>query len=327
MSTATIAALLLLAGSDQTLAATSQSQPAAQTVEAPAAAAAVPAEPAPAPVAPAAPVVTVPAEAAATPPVAPQNDSDLSPDETAIVVTARQKVPEDPAQQLNLASYEVVDAADRAIVGPVAMGYKKGLPEPVRDGLHNFLSNLTEPVNFVNFLLQGKPGKAFETLGRFAINTTVGGAGLFDVAKEKPFKLPYRRNGFANTLGYYGIGPGPYMFLPLIGPTTVRDLVGWTLDKAFLPSIAGAPFSKPAYAIGSGTIKSLDDRVEFDGKIEEFRDTGDAYTAERVYYLQQRHDEIEALHGRGPLADKPKAKKAKAPPAEPVQTQPLPATN
>lgn len=186
------------------------------------------------------------------------------------------------------------------------MGYKKGLPEPVRDGLHNLLSNLTEPVNFVNFLLQGKPGKAFETLGRFAINTSIGEAGIFDVAKRKPFNLPYRHNGFANSLGFYGIGPGPYFFLPLIGPTTLRDFVGWTLDKAFMPALVGPPLSKPAFAIGSGTIKSLDDRVAFNSKLEEFRDTGDAYTAERQYYLKQRSDEIEALHRRRPLAEKQK---------------------
>lgn len=290
MSIASIATLLLLASSDQTSAV-------AQSAIGPEIAgvtATVPTNP------PAAPATE---QAALV-----QEDGSVSPDETAIVVTARQKVPEDPVQQLNLATYEVVDGADRAIVGPLAMGYKKGLPEPMRDGLHNFLSNLTEPVNFVNFLLQGKPGKAFETVGRFAINTTAGGAGLFDMAKKKPFNLPYRRNGFTNSLGFYGIGPGPYFFLPLIGPTTLRDLIGWTLDKAFLPTLAGPPFSKPAYAIGSGTIKSLDDRVEFNSKIEEFRDTGDAYTAERQYYLKQRQDEIEALHGRGPLADKPKVK-------------------
>lgn len=291
MTVASLATLLLLASSDPALAEVQvpSAPPEASAAEN-------------APTAPTAPALPAPGQTGTV------VESDRSPptDDTAIVVTARQKVPEDPAQQLNLATYEVVDGADRAVIGPVAMGYKKGLPEPVRDGLHNFLLNLTEPVNFVNFLLQGKPGKAFETVGRFAINSTAGGAGLFDLAKKKPFNLPYRRNGFANSLGFYGIGPGPYFFLPLIGPTTLRDFAGWILDKAFLPTLAGPPFSKPAYAIGSGTIKSLDDRVEFDSKIEEFRDTGDAYTAERQYYLKLRKDEIEALHGRGPLADKPK---------------------
>src|SRR3546814_15373424 len=79
------------------------------------------------------------------------------------------------------------------------MGYQGIVPEPVRDGLGNALRNLSEPVNFLNFLLQFKIGKAAETLGRFAVNTTFGVGGLFDVAKTMPFNLPYRRNGFANT--------------------------------------------------------------------------------------------------------------------------------
>lgn len=284
MSIVSIATILLLAGSDQSLAATQSTVP--HIVDA---TASVPPSSSP-------PTTEETAKAI--------EDASLPLDDSAIVVTARSKAPEDPAQQLNLATYEVVDAADRAIIGPVSVGYKKGLPEPVRDGLHNLLSNLTEPVNFVNFLLQGKPGKAFETLGRFAINTSIGEAGMFDVAKRKPFNLPYRHNGFANSLGFYGIGPGPYFFLPLIGPTTLRDFVGWTLDKAFLPALVGPPLSKPAFAIGSGTIKSLDDRVTFNSKLEEFRDTGDAYTAERQYYLKQRSDEIQALHRRRPLAEK-----------------------
>lgn len=281
MSIASFATILLLAGSDQSLAVT-QSTTLPQIADGATSA----------PPSSSAPTTDEAAQAA--------EDTHFPPDDSAIVVTARSKVPEDPAQKLNLATYEVVDAADRAIIGPVSMGYKKGLPEPVRDGLHNLLTNLTEPVNFVNFLLQGKPGKAIETLGRFAINTSIGEAGLFDVAKRKPFNLPYRHNGFANSLGFYGIGQGPYFFLPLIGPTTLRDSVGWTLDKAFLPALVGPPLSSPPFAIGSGTIKSFDDRVAFNSKLEEFRDTGDAYTAERQYYLKQRKDEIEALHRQLP---------------------------
>src|SRR3546814_2446438 len=91
-------------------------------------------------------------------------------------------------------------------------------------GLGNALRNISEPVNFLNFLLQFKIGKAAETLGRFVVNTTFGVGGLVDVAKTKPFNLPYRRNGFANTLGFYGVEPGPYFYLPLVGPTTLRDM-------------------------------------------------------------------------------------------------------
>lgn len=230
-----------------------------------------------------------------------------------IVVSARQDVPQDPGQAINAASFEAVTAVDNVLVAPLAMGYKKVLPSPARGALRNFLRNLTEPVNFVNFMLQLKPGKAIETVGRFTVNSTIGVAGLVDVAKSKSIDLPYRANGFANTFGYYGIGAGPYMFLPVIGPTSARDLVGWVLDKSFLPSVAGTPFNDSKFALGTGVVKSLDDRVELDELFKEFHATGDPYVAEREWYLGKRRNEIEALHGRGPLAEakkKPDAKTA-----------------
>lgn len=319
LSIATLAAMLLVAGPQPAVPELAAPPPAAPQPAAPApvAAAPVPAQAAPGSVQPVAPAQSAPAAAPA--------------DDSAIVVTARQKAPEDPAQAINLKTYEVVDAADRAVVGPVAMGYKHGLPSPVRTGLRNFLANLTEPVVFANFLLQLKPGKAGETMGRFALNSTAGLAGLLDVAKAKPFNLPRHRNGFANTLGYYGVGPGPYFFVPIIGPTTARDLFGWVLDKSFLPAIAGVPFSNPTFALTTGTVKSLDDRVEFDAQLEAFRDTGDAYTAEREYYFAQRKAEIEALHGRvqpAVPAASPAPAPAPAPAATPAPAQsaePLPA--
>src|SRR3546814_16695096 len=95
-----------------------------------------------------------------------------------IVVTARGDAPPgDPLQAVNIASYRAVQSIDAALVAPVAMGYQGIVPEPVRDGLGNALRNLSEPVNFLNFLLQFKIGKAAETLGRFAVNTTFGEIG------------------------------------------------------------------------------------------------------------------------------------------------------
>lgn len=225
--------------------------------------------------------------------------SAIQPDAGTIVVTGETGAPpSDPAQAINQQSYAAVQAVDDAVVAPVANVYKKGLPSPVRSGLRNFLTNLTEPVVFLNFLLQGKPGKAMETLGRFGLNTVMGVAGLVDVAKTKPFNLPRRVNGFANTLGYYGIGPGPYMFLPLVGPITVRDLIGLGLDRAMLPAVVGKPFTRPEWVLGAGTVKSLDDRVEFDCELTRMRDSSNPYNTTREFYLERRKAEIEALHGR-----------------------------
>jgi phospholipid-binding lipoprotein MlaA len=107
----------------------------------------------------------------------------------------------DPMVGVNLKTYAVVQAADKVVIGPAAMAYKKSLPSPLRMGLHNFLFNMREPSVFVAFLVEHKIGKAFETLGRFTINTTIGVGGVFDIAKRKPFKLPWRPNGMADAMG------------------------------------------------------------------------------------------------------------------------------
>ncbi len=150
---------------------------------------------------------------------------------------------------------------------------------------------------FLNFMLQLKPAKAFETLARFTLNSTVGVGGLMDVAKKKPFYLPYRPNGFANTLGYYGVEPGPYFYLPLIGSTTLRDALGGIVDGSVMPLAVGAPFNDPKYTLPRGAIRSLDYRVEFDEQIQALQDDVDPYTTQREGYLAARQAEIDALRG------------------------------
>ena len=216
-----------------------------------------------------------------------------------ILVTGRRGLtPGDPLERLNEKSFAAAQAVDEAFLGPVAMAYAKNVPDPVRSGLRNFRYNLHEPVVFVNFLLQHKAGKAVETLGRFAINSTLGAAGLFDVAKRKPFKLPRRRNGFANTMGFYGIKPGPYFFLPLIGPTTARDLVGNVLDQTLLPLSFIRQLRSPAYSISARTLTVLDHRAEFDEQLQNVRAAGNPYAARREIYLAKRQAEIDGLRGR-----------------------------
>ncbi|WP_313808568.1 VacJ family lipoprotein [Sphingobium sp.] len=216
-----------------------------------------------------------------------------------IVVTGRTRPPPgDPLERLNEKSFQTVQAVDKAVVEPVARAYKKGLPKPARKGLRNFFSNLQEPVVFLAYMLQFKPGKAMETAGRFTINTSLGVAGLFDVAKRKPFFLPYRPNGLANVLGYYGVGPGPYMYLPIVGPTTLRDIIGDTVDKMVVPFAIGKPFNQPKYVIPATILNQLGERAAFDETIQNIRQQDNPYAAYRELYLNQRKAEIEALHGR-----------------------------
>lgn len=234
--------------------------------------------------------------------------------EDVIVVMGRKKSAADPVEAINVKSYEATAALDGAVFEPVAMAYQKTLPDPVRSGVRNFLGNLREPVVFVNFLLQHKIGKAAETVGRFAINSTVGAAGLVDVAKSKSINLPRRPNGFADTLGFYGVKSGAYLYLPLIGPTTVRDLVGEVADRMVMPMVIGSPFNTTAYSVPTNTVGILDRRSEQDEQIRELREcNNDPYRASREFYLQRRQNEIDLLHGKvpGPLpaqsasADKP----------------------
>ncbi|WP_062733775.1 MlaA family lipoprotein [Sphingobium abikonense] len=218
-----------------------------------------------------------------------------------IVVTGEKGAPPgDPMEKLNAKSFEAVQSVDKAVVEPVAKAYNKGLPRPVRKGLRNFFSNIGEPIVFAAYLLQLKPGKAAETAGRFGVNSTLGFLGLFDIAKRKPFHLPHRNNGLANTLGYYGVGPGPYMYLPIVGPTTLRDIVGDTVDKMILPLSIGEPFNKPTYVIPATVLNQLGERAAFDETIQKLRQDDDPYAAYRDLYLKQRQAEIDALHGRAP---------------------------
>jgi phospholipid-binding lipoprotein MlaA len=228
-------------------------------------------------------------------------------DQNDIIVTARPRAaPGDPLQNVNAKSFAATQAVDKAFVGPVALAYKNALPAPVRSGLRNFLYNLKEPDVFLNYLLQLKPGKAGETLGRFVINSTIGAAGLFDVAKRRPFNLPRRPNGFADSLGYYGVKPGPFLFLPIIGPTTVRDLVGGGLDRLVLPLSVGRPFNQLIFTVPVGVVSTLDHRAEFDEQLHKLHDgSTDPYAASREFYLRRRQAEIDQLHGRHPAAGSP----------------------
>lgn len=256
-----------------------------------------PAEPAPSP-APS-PAIVLPQPTFGTAPESPPPSLDqIEQEQPAIVVSGERSSKQDPMQSVNQASYDAVQAVDDAVIAPVARVYEKGVPRPIRMGLRNFLRNLTEPIVALNFLLQLKPGKAAETVGRFAINTTIGVGGVIDVARSKPFNLPYRRNGFAYTMGYYGIGTGPYLFLPLVGPTTLRDVIGLTLDRFLLPVAVGGPLRNPGYVYGSFVIRSLDERAANDELFKRIREESNPYASYRELYLKSRQAEIDALKGK-----------------------------
>ncbi|WP_324073473.1 MAG: VacJ family lipoprotein [Erythrobacter sp.] len=253
---------------------------------------------------------------------APEEPQDAPQDENGEIVVEGEYGPPagDPAEKFNAQSYRITNAVDQAVIEPVAYAYRDGLPTPIRDGLGNVVKNLGEPSNALNFLLQGKVGKAFETLGRLAINSTLGLGGLIDVAGKPGIGLPYRRNGFANTAGFYGVGPGPYLYLPVTGATTLRDIIGSTLDQALLPFAVGKPFSQPAYAVTYFVVNGLDQRLEVDAELKDIAASDDPYAMRRDTYLAKRAREIAEL--KGETVPEPEAAPPPAPAPAP-DTPPL----
>lgn len=217
-----------------------------------------------------------------------------------IVVSGRHRAtPGDPLEKINALSFQLTQHVDDAITAPASRGYVKVVPKPIRMGLRNFFRNLREPVVAANFLLQMKPGKAFETVGRFAINTTLGLAGTLDVAKRCPFDLPLRDNRFSDTLGFYGVKPGPYVYVPVAGPTTLRDIAGGFIDFFASPFTLGGPFRSRAYVISAATIRILDRRDQKEAMLREVEEADDRYAARRDLFLRRQRERVETLQGAG----------------------------
>jgi len=255
--------------------------------------------------APVAPVATAPAPVAETLPepapaaVAPAVLPDAPPAPAPAARPGYQEGEGDPMEGFNRRMFRIHDGIDRALFRPLAMGYKTAVPKPARDGLRNVIGNLTEPIVFLNYLLQFKFGKAAETLARFTLNSTVGVGGLIDVANDEGIDLPHRHNGLGNTLAYYGVKSGPYLFLPFIGPTTLRDILSTPVDGSVLPVAVGYPFDRLDYQLSSGLVSGLGERVEADAELKSlFATAVDPYATLRSVWLQDRTAEIAALKGK-----------------------------
>ena len=132
--------------------------------------------------------------------------------------------PRDPIESFNRQVFEFNDVVDRAVLKPVAQAYEFVLPEPVRDCISNIFSNFREPSNAVNNLLQGKPVDAVSDVCRLVVNSTVGLLGCFDPARQ--MGLEKHSEDFGQTLGRWGLGAGPYLVVPILGPSSVRDAIG-----------------------------------------------------------------------------------------------------
>ena len=209
----------------------------------------------------------------------------------------------DPFERFNRYWFRRQQGFDRHFLRPVALGYKHVVPNLLRTGLRNFFSNLGEPLVLLNYMLQLKPGKAVETATRFVLNSTSGLGGAGDVAKSPAIRLPHRPNGLGDTLGYYGVKPGPYLFLPVLGPTTLRDLIGGQGEAVILPFVVGTPFDRAEFQVTRAVSTGLDARAEADSDLRAILgDAVDPYATFRSVFLQDRAGEIADLHGPGWVA-------------------------
>ena len=188
----------------------------------------------------------------------------------------------DPFEKVNRATFGFNVALDRAILKPLASGYDSYTPQVAQTGVRNFFSNLDDLRVSVNDLLQLNFTQAAKDFGRFAVNSTVGVAGLFDVA-EPAFDLHKNRQDFGKTLAHWGVGSGPYLVLPIIGPSTARDALGFSVDRVVdaIPSIDHVASRNSLLA-----TKSTDRRADY----LSFEDLiiGDKYLFVRGIYLQSR---------------------------------------
>jgi len=192
---------------------------------------------------------------------------------------------EDPFEPSNRVMYQVSDAIDTAVVKPVAQAYVDVVPQPIRAGVSNFFNNIDDMVSAVNDLLQGKLDKLGDDLGRVVLNTGFGLGGIFDLASM--IGIERGNEDFGQTFGVWGFPQGPYLYVPLFGPTTVRDGTGTVVRIAvggpvgYIPNVA---VRNSLYGIGAVDLRAQ--ALETSSMI----DTAalDRYLFIRNAYLQRR---------------------------------------
>ncbi len=198
----------------------------------------------------------------------------------------------DPWEWLNRRFYALNRVIDRVILRPASIVYETLVPRPLRRGVHNFVGNLDEPLVFTNDLLQFRLSRAGRTLTRFAANSSFGVGGLFDVATSAG--IAHHDNDFGVTLARYGAPAGPYVFLPLLGPTTVRDLAGSSIDFFADPLTFAHYHALAAFDTTTFVVGGLDQRSNAESDLQEIDQMGtDSYATMRSLYLQNRQAEIE----------------------------------
>ncbi|NNU42055.1 MlaA family lipoprotein [Ramlibacter montanisoli] len=200
---------------------------------------------------------------------------------------AAQADPRDPLEPINRGVDALNQRVDRAAIQPVARAYERAVPSLVRRGASNFFANLGDVWSAANSVLQVKPGDAAQNFMRFAVNTTAGLAGVFDVATD--IGIDRHKEDFGSTLARWGVPAGPYMVLPLMGPTTLRDAAGLPVDWAGHPLGQVSPAASRNAIAAAGAVDLRARLLPLDGALDQ---AFDRYTFMRDAYLQHRDAQV-----------------------------------
>jgi phospholipid-binding lipoprotein MlaA len=197
----------------------------------------------------------------------------------------------DPFEPGNREVFALSMALDKVTAQPAARFYRAAVPQPARQGVRNALTNLNAPIVLANDVLQGESEKAVNTFGRFMINSTIGLAGLLDVATD--MGIPGHDNDFGITLGKGGVHEGSYLVLPFIGPKPPRDLLGTGVDTAFDPLTYMTWNNSTLYMMIKGGLSIMDKREATLDTVESIERTSiDFYATTRSLYRQNRNAQI-----------------------------------
>lgn len=194
----------------------------------------------------------------------------------------------DPWEGFNRRIYYFNAKADQYVLLPLVSGYQKVTPDFVETGVSNFFNNLGEVSTFINSLLQFKGAVAGETLGRFVVNSTIGLAGLFDVAT--PMGLDEQNEDFGQTLGYWGVDAGPYLVLPLLGPSSLRDATGLVFDSLAYQQAIDELGMKADEELFLSFLQSIDARASLPFR---YYASGSAFEYENLRLLYMKYREIQ----------------------------------
>jgi phospholipid-binding lipoprotein MlaA len=223
-----------------------------------------------------------------------QNSQEASPPVTP--ADAPPMITYDPWERLNRFTYRFNARFDEAVFLPVANTYRR-VPSPIRSGVHNFFGNLSEVDSVINYTLQWRLKLGLRSLGRFVINSTIGIGGLFDTAAK--LKLPGAPTGLSTTLAKWGMHPGPYLVLPLLGPSTLRDGIGFLGDYGASYGVDVAKLYRGDVSWGLGTVNAVDQRANVNFR---YYASGSPFEYEtiRFLYVRKRLIEDEGVRGNSP---------------------------